>query len=180
MQVLCVLLLQNAILKSKDVATRCMAIELLGTVAARLKHDAAIFREDKFWVLEEFHGEQNGDIPKEVCCVCFGGRGGTEVIMCHGCQRYFHTECVGLMGKDTVSRSWFCSLCLSRNQLKYLHSYWRSKFKNEETKDHPMGNDCEESHTVTGLDVVRQTLLNCLQASDSVENFNLIIRWFVL
>ncbi|CAN6477261.1 unnamed protein product [Victoria cruziana] len=180
LEVLCVLLLQNAILKSKDVATRCMAIELLGTVAARLKHDAAIFREDKFWVLEEFHGEQNGDIPKEVCCVCFGGRGGTEVIMCHGCQRYFHTECVGLMGKDTVSRSWFCSLCLSRNQLKYLHSYWRSKCKNEETKDHPMGNDCEESHTVTGLDVVRQTLLNCLQASDSVENFNLIIRWFYL
>ncbi|KAF3779134.1 Nipped-B-like protein b [Nymphaea thermarum] len=180
LEVLCVLLLQNAVLKSKDVATRCMAIDLLGTVAARLKHDAAILRGDKFWVLEELHGEPNGDIPKEVCCVCFGGRGGTEVITCHGCQRCFHNECVGLIGKDTVSRSWFCSLCLSRNQLKYLHSYWRSKCKSEEIKNHSAGDDREESLTITGLDVVRQTLLNCLQASDSMENFNLIIRWFYL
>ncbi|KAH0974268.1 hypothetical protein GBA52_016167 [Prunus armeniaca] len=42
LQVLCVLLLQNAGLKSKDIGARTRAIDLLGTIAARLKHDSAL------------------------------------------------------------------------------------------------------------------------------------------
>ncbi|XP_021823454.1 sister chromatid cohesion protein SCC2-like [Prunus avium] len=46
--VLCVLLLQNAGLKSKDIGVRTMAIDLLGTIAARLKRDSAFCSKDKF------------------------------------------------------------------------------------------------------------------------------------
>ncbi|GFQ01435.1 nipped-b-like protein [Phtheirospermum japonicum] len=45
-------ILENAGLKSKDTAARTMAIDLLGTIAARLKHDAALCREDKFWIVQ--------------------------------------------------------------------------------------------------------------------------------
>ncbi|BFG23184.1 hypothetical protein CerSpe_094580 [Prunus speciosa] len=46
--VLCVLLLQNAGLKSKDIGVCTMAIDLLGTIAARLKRDSAVCSKDKF------------------------------------------------------------------------------------------------------------------------------------
>ncbi|CAL8155977.1 unnamed protein product [Prunus armeniaca] len=53
LQVLCVLLLQNAGLKSKDIGARTRAIDLLGTIAARLKRDSALGSKDKFWILQE-------------------------------------------------------------------------------------------------------------------------------
>ncbi|CAB4309700.1 unnamed protein product [Prunus armeniaca] len=53
LQVTCVLLLQNAGLKSKDIGARTRAIDLLGTIAARLKRDSALGSKDKFWMLQE-------------------------------------------------------------------------------------------------------------------------------
>uniref|UniRef100_A0A0E0AF42 Sister chromatid cohesion protein n=1 Tax=Oryza glumipatula TaxID=40148 RepID=A0A0E0AF42_9ORYZ len=43
LEVLCVLLLQNAGLKSKDTSARCFAIDLLGGIASRLKRDSSYY-----------------------------------------------------------------------------------------------------------------------------------------
>ncbi|PQQ13416.1 nipped-B-like protein B isoform X2 [Prunus yedoensis var. nudiflora] len=71
LEVLCVLLLQNAGLKSKDIGARTMAIDLLGTIAARLKRDSALCSKDKFWILQELvsaDGDDQTD-PKNACSV---------------------------------------------------------------------------------------------------------------
>ncbi|RZS10966.1 hypothetical protein BHM03_00042247 [Ensete ventricosum] len=71
MQVLCVLLLQNAGLKSKDISARCMAVDLLGMIAARLKRDAVTCSRDRFWILQELV-DANDDASvgtKEACSV---------------------------------------------------------------------------------------------------------------
>ncbi|KAF2313653.1 hypothetical protein GH714_012604 [Hevea brasiliensis] len=75
LEVLCVLLLQNAGLKSKDISSRSLAIDLLGTVAARLKQDAVICCRNKFWILMELTDGDNVDqsYPKDACCVCLAG-----------------------------------------------------------------------------------------------------------
>ena len=76
LQVLCVLLLQNAGLKSKDIAARSMAIDLLGTIAARLKHDSVIYRREKFWIVQEFPSGDNGECgyPNDACAGCGDGK----------------------------------------------------------------------------------------------------------
>ncbi|CAI8604853.1 unnamed protein product [Vicia faba] len=53
LEVLCAILIQNAGTSSKDFASRSMAIDILGTIAARLKHDAVICSQEKFWVLQD-------------------------------------------------------------------------------------------------------------------------------
>ncbi|KAL6013457.1 hypothetical protein ACLOJK_003955 [Asimina triloba] len=76
------LILENAGLKSKDVSTRCMGIDLLGTVAARLKQDAVICSRDKFWIVEEMVGERTdaSSNPTDVCCICLDGKGGKSLV----------------------------------------------------------------------------------------------------
>jgi cohesin loading factor subunit SCC2 len=53
LEVLCVLLLQNAGLKSKDTNARCFAIDLLGGIASRLKRDSVACSDEKLWILQE-------------------------------------------------------------------------------------------------------------------------------
>ncbi|KAL2552247.1 PHD finger family protein [Forsythia ovata] len=79
LEVLCVLLLQNAGLKSKDIAARTMAIDLLGTIAARLKHDAVLYRKEKFWIVPDLisgdsvdHDHPKNEVPSRnsYCQIC--------------------------------------------------------------------------------------------------------------
>ncbi|RLN34829.1 nipped-B-like protein B isoform X2 [Panicum miliaceum] len=76
LEVLCVLLLQNAGLKSKDTNARCFAIDLLGGIASRLKRDSVACSEEKLWILQELTdaGSDGSKILKNKCCVCLGGR----------------------------------------------------------------------------------------------------------
>uniref|UniRef100_A0A2N9ILA6 Sister chromatid cohesion protein n=1 Tax=Fagus sylvatica TaxID=28930 RepID=A0A2N9ILA6_FAGSY len=61
-------ILENAGLKSKDTSARTMAIDLLGTIAARLKRDAVLCRRVKFWVLQELVNADGADhrYPKDL------------------------------------------------------------------------------------------------------------------
>ncbi|CAB4279253.1 unnamed protein product [Prunus armeniaca] len=98
LQVLCVLLLQNAGLKSKDIGARTRAIDLLGTIAARLKRDSALGSKDKFWILQELvsvDGDDQTD-PKNECSVCLDGRLEKNFFVCQGCQKMFHADCMGV------------------------------------------------------------------------------------
>ncbi|KAI8548413.1 hypothetical protein RHMOL_Rhmol07G0271800 [Rhododendron molle] len=65
-------ILENARLKSKDIAARSMAIDLLGTIAARLKHDAVLYRTEKFWIVEELSNIDNPErsYANDACALC--------------------------------------------------------------------------------------------------------------
>ncbi|VVA10947.1 PREDICTED: nipped-B [Prunus dulcis] len=70
-------IMENAGLKSKDIGARTRAIDLLGTIAARLKRDSALCSKDKFWILQELvsvDGDDQTD-PKNACSVCLDGKG---------------------------------------------------------------------------------------------------------
>nr|GEY86827.1 sister chromatid cohesion protein SCC2 isoform X2 [Tanacetum cinerariifolium] len=69
LEVLCVL--QNAGLKSKDVTARSIAIDVLGTVAARLKRDAVLCKKEKFWIVQELLNEDDMDYcpPDDACSI---------------------------------------------------------------------------------------------------------------
>ena len=48
---------------------RSMAIDILGTIAARLKQDGVILSRSKFWVLQELIISDNADksFPNDAC-----------------------------------------------------------------------------------------------------------------
>ncbi|TVU40275.1 hypothetical protein EJB05_13731 [Eragrostis curvula] len=78
LEVLCVLVLQNAGLKSKDNSARCFAIDLLGGIASRLKRDSVISSREKLWILQELTdadcmgaGNQDNLQRDSVCPLCF-------------------------------------------------------------------------------------------------------------
>ncbi|ONI25085.1 hypothetical protein PRUPE_2G279500 [Prunus persica] len=101
LQVLCVLLLQNAGLKSKDIGARTRAIDLLGTIAARLKRDSALCSKDKFWILQELvsvDGDDQTD-PKNACSVCLEDRVEKNFFVCQGC---FDTRHLIAKGKKKI------------------------------------------------------------------------------
>lgn len=180
LQVLCVLLLQNAGLKSKDTSARCLAIELLGTIASRLKRDSLICSRDKFWILQELVGAGgNSDDLKDTCSVCLGVRGVN--IVCHVCGRCFHSDCLGLGGQENLVRDWSCHLCFCKKQLSVLESYYKIdnkdyvKRKNAGSTSKRPGN----SDSVTSLEVLQQILLNYLQEAGSRDDGNLFTRWCV-
>ncbi|XP_020095025.1 nipped-B-like protein isoform X2 [Ananas comosus] len=181
LEVLCVLLLQNAGLKSKDTSARCLAIELLGTIASRLKRDSLICSRDKFWILQELVGAGgNSDDLKDTCSVCLGVRGVN--IVCHVCGRCFHSDCLGLGGQENLVRDWSCHLCFCKKQLSVLESYYKIdnkdyvKRKNAGSTSKRPGN----SDSVTSLEVLQQILLNYLQEAGSRDDGNLFTRWFYL
>lgn len=183
MQVLCVLLLQNAGPKSKDVSARSMAIDLLGTIAARLKQEAVLCGRERFWMLQELVREDSSDqsYPKDLCCVCLDGRVEKRMFMCQGCQRLFHADCLGVREHEVPNRGWNCQLCLCRNQLLVLQSYCKSHCKGDINKSHSRSeSNPETSDTITKLEIVQQMLLNYLQDAVSADEMNLFVRWFVL
>lgn len=177
MQVLCVLLLQNAGPKSKDVSARTMAIDILGTIAARLKRDALVCSQEKLWILQDFlspdaHAEHQS---KDICCVCLGGRV-ENLFTCHGCQRLFHADCLGIKEHEISSRNWSCQTCICHKQLLVLQSCCNSQHKNNVKKNSKASKDSE----VSTQDIVQQLLLNYLQDVTSPDDLHLFICWLVL
>lgn len=177
-QVLCVLLLQNAGLKSKDISARALAIDILGTIAARLKRDAVTCSREKFWILQDLLSQDAAmqHYPKDACCVCLGGRV-EHVFICHGCQRLFHANCLGIKEHEVSSRNWYCQICTCHKQLLVLQSYCNSQCKDVVKKNHNASKDDSE---VSKHEIVQQLLLNYLQDVISPDDLHVFICWFVL
>lgn len=181
LEVLCVLLLQNAGLKSKDIAARCVAIDLLGVIAARLKHDAVICNRDSCWILRELVDGKK-DVTNDMgdaCSVCLNGRGVN--IVCHVCQRCFHQDCIGVSGQEIILRDWSCHICCCKKQLAVLQSFCKTQSKDKGKKNAgTASNTPGTSDSITSLEVVKQILLNYLQETGSQDDANLFSRWFYL
>lgn len=172
---LCVLLLQNAGLKSKDIAARSMTIELLGTVAARLKQDAVLCRRETFWILKEFmNDDASRSYPKDACSVCLGAKNANSMVLCQGCQRLFHVECMGIREDEISIRSWDCQFCACNKQLLALQSYCKSQCKNDGKKE---SSSSEASETTTKMEIIQQMLLNYLEDAGSSVDMHLVTRW---
>ncbi|KAJ6795400.1 nipped-B-like protein [Iris pallida] len=181
LEVLCVLLLQNAGLKSKDIPARCMAIDLLGTIAARLKCDAVIcsMDKDKFWILQLLV-DGKIDVPtraKNVCSVCHNGR--SVNIVCNVCERTFHADCIGVSEQDLL-RDWSCHICICTKQLSVLQSYCKLQNKDNVKKTRGTNSTSGTSDSTNQLEVVQQILLNYLQETGPEDDSNLFTRWFYL
>ncbi|KAK4751335.1 hypothetical protein SAY87_004817 [Trapa incisa] len=176
LEVFCVLLLQNAGLKSKDVSARSMAIDLLGTIAARLKRDTVIHKLDKFWIIQELNDEENATekIPEDICFICLDGRVEKMLFACQSCQRSFHSDCMGVREQEVPSQNWNCQLCICRKQLMVLQSFCKSQCKENKR------NTAEIFDPITNVEIVQQLLLNCLQDSGSSDELYLFVRWFYL
>lgn len=183
LEVLCVLLLQNAGLKSKDIAARSMAIDLLGTIAARLKHDSVLNRRENFWIVQELISGDNVECsyPNDACAVCKDGRIEKPLFLCQGCQRLFHTDCMGVTEHEVPSRGWYCQFCHCRKQLIVLQSYCKSHCKNDSTKNSgPSKKSSEITDSIEKVEIVQQMLLNYLQDGGSADDVHLFTRWFYL
>ncbi|XP_057962405.1 sister chromatid cohesion protein SCC2 isoform X2 [Malania oleifera] len=183
LEVLCVLLLQNAGLKSKDISARSMAIDILGTIAARLKHDAVLCSRDDFWIIQELVGGDNVDssYSKDACSICLSGRGESSLLVCQGCQRLFHAECLGIREHEMPVRGWDCQFCQSRKQLLVLHAYCKTQCKDDGKKNtSSLKKTSEATDSIAKVEIVQQMLLNYLQDAGSVDDVHLFARWFYL
>lgn len=170
-------------MKSKDVPARSMAIELLGTIAARLKRDSVLRSRGKFWILQELVSGDRADqtYPKDVCSACLDGRVEKPFFVCQGCQRMFHADCMGVREHEVPNQTWHCQICLCRKQLLVLQSYCKSQCKDDGIKDHESsGSTTEVAFPITKLEVVQQLLLNYLQDTASADDVHLFVRWYVL
>ncbi|XP_057447706.1 sister chromatid cohesion protein SCC2 isoform X2 [Lotus japonicus] len=178
LEVLCVLLLQNAGLKSKDISARSMAIDILGTIAARLKRDAMICSQEKFWIFQGLLSQDadSQHYPKDTCCVCLGGRA-ENLYTCHDCQRLFHADCLDIKEHDVSNQNWYCHTCICSKQLLVLQSYCTSQRKDGVKKNHNSSTDDSE---VPMHEVVQQLLLNYLQDVASADELHLFSCWFYL
>ncbi|XP_038880414.1 sister chromatid cohesion protein SCC2 isoform X2 [Benincasa hispida] len=184
LEVLCVLLLQNAGLKSKDISARSMAIDFLGMIAARLKRDAVICATDKYWILQEL-GDKEDDADqgysKDVCSICLDGRVEKYILVCQGCQRLFHADCMGGRENEVPNRGWNCQICHSRKQLLVLQSYCKSQCKNDSEKRKDRSDKGSKvSWLVSNIEIVQQLLLNYLQEVGPADDLHLFVRWFYL
>ncbi|KAH9304417.1 hypothetical protein KI387_008821 [Taxus chinensis] len=183
LQVLCVLLFGSVGLKSKDAVVRGMAIDLLGHIAARLKHDAVACSNEKFWILQELQEDKSegSGVQKEKCAVCLEGKGAKFMIHCDGCKRSFHGECIGVTGHDMLGRGWLCHCCLCRRQLSFLSSNSKGSVKNREGNLKSNTRQAAEvSPQVTGVDILHQILLNHLQEVGSTDDTSTFARRFYL
>ncbi|XP_026405270.1 sister chromatid cohesion protein SCC2-like isoform X2 [Papaver somniferum] len=183
LEVLRVLLLQNAGLKSKDVTARCLAINLLGTIAARLKRDPVFCSRESFWILHKMADEDSADqsYPRDVCSICHDGRSRKVVFVCQDCQRLFHTDCMGVIERNAPSRGWCCHFCLGKQQLIGLQSYLKS-IHNDDVKRNLFKTEGapEASELISQMEIVQQLLLNYLQGAGSTDDAHLYTRWFYL
>ncbi|KAE8724835.1 Pearli, putative isoform 2 [Hibiscus syriacus] len=180
LEVLCVLLLQNAGLKSKDTSARVMAIDLLGTIATRLKHDALIIRKEKFWISEELLSGDSIDhsCPKGVCSICLDRKVEKVLYRCQGCQRFFHADCMGVSEQEVPNHSWYCQFCMCKKQLLVLQSYCESQYKDDEKSK--LGHSDKSSDRIMKAEIVQQMLLNHLQDAASADDVHLFVRWCYL
>ncbi|KAF5957550.1 hypothetical protein HYC85_004775 [Camellia sinensis] len=176
-------ILENAGLKSKDIAARSMAIDLLGTIAARLKHDSVLNRREKLWIVQELISGDNVECsyPNDACALCKDGRIEKPLFLCQGCQRLFHADCMGVIEHEVPSRGWYCQFCDCRKQLIVLQSYCKSHCKNDGTKNSgPSKKSSEITDSIEKVEIVQQMLLNYLQDGGSADDVHLFTRWFYL
>ncbi|XP_073221150.1 sister chromatid cohesion protein SCC2 isoform X2 [Cicer arietinum] len=178
LEVLCVLLIQNAGTNSKDITARSMAIDILGTIAARLKRDAMICSREKFWILRDLLSQDAATrhYPKDTCCVCSGGRV-ENLVICPGCNRPFHADCLDIKEDEVPNRNWYCHMCICSKQLLVLQSYCNSQRKGNVKKNHEVSKD---DSAVSDHEIVQQLLLNYLQDVTSADDLHLFICWFYL
>ncbi|KAK4768598.1 hypothetical protein SAY87_003739 [Trapa incisa] len=141
----------NAGLKSKDVSARSMAIDLLGTIASRLKRDTVIHKLDKFWIIQELNNEENATekFPGELCSICLDGRVEKFLCACQSCQRSFHSDCMGVREQEVPSQNWNCQLCICRKQLMVLQSFCKSQCKENKR------NSAEIFGPITNVEIVQ-------------------------
>jgi cohesin loading factor subunit SCC2 len=174
----CVSLFGNAGLKSKDAVVRGMAIDLLGQIAARLKHDAVVCSNDKLWILQELHDDKSEGfgLPKEKCAVCLEGKGAKFTICCDGCKRSFHGDCIGVTGQDILGRGCLCHCCLCRKQLSFLGANLKIHVENRESNLKNNAKQTTEVSPRTGVDVIQQILINYLQEVGSVNDTSTFAR----
>ncbi|XP_078180180.1 PHD finger family protein isoform X2 [Carex rostrata] len=177
LEILCVLLLQNAGLKSKDISARCLAIDLLGNIATRLKRDAVTCTRNKFWILEELDAKATNPVnQKGACSVCQGRRGIN--ISCDTCGRCFHWDCMGIGSHDNYLRDdWSCHLCSSKEQLEVLQSYHKLQGSGGTKKK---GKAVSGDTVAPRFEAVQQILLSYLQEAGQQDDSNLFTRWFYL
>ncbi|KAG8384631.1 hypothetical protein BUALT_Bualt04G0138000 [Buddleja alternifolia] len=183
LEVLCVLLLQNAGLKSKDTSARTMAIDLLGTIAARLKHDAVLCRTEKFWIVQELMNSESvdSDCPRDACSICLDSTTGRSIFVCEGCQRQVHFGCMGGREQNVPSHNSHCLVCLCEKQLLVLKTHCESQSKDEQKKNrNHSGKSSRATAAVTKQEIIQQMLLNYLQDAGSTDDLHLFTRWFYL
>ncbi|CAI9780691.1 unnamed protein product [Fraxinus pennsylvanica] len=183
LEVLCVLLLQNAGPKSKDTAARTMAIDLLGTIAARLKHDAVLYRKEKFWIVPEFMSGDSvdPDHPGDACSVCMDTRIEKSLFVCEGCEKPFHVDCIGGREHEVHSRNSYCQICLCEKQLLVLKTYSETQGQDgQKSNQNHSGKSSHAADTITKQEIMQQMLLNYLQDAGSTGDLHLFIRWFYL
>lgn len=178
------LLLQNAGLKSKDVAARSIAIDILGTVAARLKREAVLCKKETFWIVKELLGRDETDIspPDDTCSVCLDPKSEKPLEQCETCQRLFHVDCMGVREHDISGSSWFCQLCLCKKQLLFLQSYCKTQGRVEGThtrKKSKSKDKDKDTFDVSKTEIVQQMLLNHLQDFASAEDVHIFTRWLL-
>ena len=111
-------------LSSEDYFTRANAVDLLGTIAYKLKKNALTFTESKPWVLEFLdpkinHAESLGE-NTAVCVEC-REIAKSEFVTCLDCKRVFHCHCVGseLQGMDRESEVQ-CACCFALRQMEEM------------------------------------------------------------
>lgn len=155
-----------------------MAIDILGTIAARLKRDSVICSREKFWILQDLLGQDASTqhYPKDTCCVCLGGRG-ENLFVCNGCQRLFHADCLDIKEHEVSGRNWHCHTCICSKQLLLLQSYCNSQHNDNIKKNRNLSKD---DSAVSKHEIVQQLLLNYLQDVTSADDLHLFICWFVL
>ncbi|KAK3124182.1 hypothetical protein QOZ80_7BG0583020 [Eleusine coracana subsp. coracana] len=180
LEVLCVLLLQNAGLKSKDTSVRCFAIDLLGGIASRLKRDSAICSREKLWILQDLtdSGSDSSKISKNKCCVCLSGKG--VDIACDVCGRCFHSDCMGSGNQDNLQHGSVCPLCFCKQQLSVLQSYCQLQIKENGKRTASASKKSVTPDDVPALEIVQQILLSYLQEAGPQDDGNLFTRWFYL
>ncbi|VFQ68533.1 unnamed protein product [Cuscuta campestris] len=182
LEVLCVLLLQNAGLKSKDVSIRSMAIDLLGTVAARMKQDAMLVQKETFWIVKELISGELSDhsFPRDACSVCLDTRNDKIMVVCSACERIFHVDCIGGRRHELPTRNFHCQLCLSKKQLLALKSHCESQGIDSRKNKHESEKPSKSSNSITNLETIQQLLLTYLQDAESGDDSHLFTRWFYL
>lgn len=157
-----------------------MAIDLLGTIGTRLKHDAVLCRGEKYWILQELVNEDfnKQSYPKDACSICMDGKVDKALYNCQSCQRVFHADCIGIREHDIPDHGWSCQFCLCERQLLYLQSYCKSQNKDSESRKHKHSDKSESAIQIKKVEVAQQMVLNYLQDASS-DDAHLFIRWLV-
>ncbi|CAH9092561.1 unnamed protein product [Cuscuta epithymum] len=182
LEVLVVLLLHNIGLKSKDVSIRSIGIDLVGTIAARMKQDAVFVQKETFWIVK---GLISGDIndhsfPQGACSVCLDTRNEKYLAVCHGCERVFHADCIGGGRHELPHRNFHCQMCASNNQLLALKLHCESQGMDSSKSKHEREKPSQANNSITILEIIQQLLLTYLEDVESGDDSHLFTRWFYL